>query len=505
MVLDRITVRHAGRDRLKGLIWVIRQGEQWAVVGPAGSGKSLLAAAVAGQALVVKGEVSHPLVEKLTDARFPGARLGYFSPRTQHQLASRSSSFYQSRWHGSLDDGDTTVEQYLSWENLHDINPYEVHPGLAQPARYAAQCRGILKQLGLSDVWHRRVASLSHGELRKVVLAGTALKKPVLLVLDEPLEALDPQSRKDCMRFFSRLCYKGVTLVWVTHRLEELPSFITHVLRLGKDRVVAMGSRKDVLHEIENDAAARSCSDTRTRLRCVPEVRHTQAAPLVELHKVSIRAGRQWILRNIDWTIREGERWLLHGHNGSGKSTLLNVIQGDHPQVYAQAVTLFGHNSARPGDYWRARRGLGWMSPELSFHYPAQFTCLEVVCSGFYQSTGLFQRPSAQRRRRALTALKRMGLASIADQPLGCVSLAQQRMVLILRAVIHQPRLLLLDEPCQGMDAAQRRKVIEWVDRLMARRSTGLVYVSHFREDLPQCLTHELLLRKGQVIKKRPL
>ncbi len=161
-----------------------------------------------------------------------------------------------------------------------------------------------------------------------------------------------------------------------------------------------------------------------------------RATPLIELNHVTIRLGGRRILNDVTWTMRRGENWALLGPNGSGKTTLLSLIQGDNPQAYALDLRLFGVRPESTATLWDLRRKIGWFSPELHLHYPAGWSCLEVVCSGFFNQIGLYEPCTSRQRAAARGWLRRLGLAHRAEQSFGELSLGDQRLVLLARAVV---------------------------------------------------------------------
>lgn len=219
--------------------------------------------------------------------------------------------------------------------------------------------------------------------------------------------------------------------------------------------------------------------------------------PLVELRNVTVRGARRRILHDLTWTLRAGECWALLGPNGAGKTTLLNLIQGDHPQAYSQDIRLFGRRTDSTQVLWQARQRIGWMSPELHQHYPPGWTAEAVVCSGFFNSIGLHQPCSRRQRAKARQWLVDLGLGRNTDTRFGELSFGRQRLVLLARSAVKQPRLLILDEPCQGLDLAQRRALLSAVDRVVARTSAALIFVTHHPKEVPDCVSRVLRLSQG--------
>lgn len=207
-----------------------------------------------------------------------------------------------------------------------------------------------------------------------------------------------------------------------------------------------------------------------------------------------MRYGDSAILRDINWTIRAGESWALLGPNGSGKTTLLSLILGDHPQVYTNDVVVFDRPRGSGESVWEIRRHIGWVSPEQHLHFNAAATCFAVVASGFHDTVGLFQPVTARQRQAARRGLAQFQLLAFAEQPLFSLSAGLQRMVLLARALVKRPRLLILDEPCQGLDAAHRDSFKRAVDALIRARAVTAIYVTHRPDEIPPGITRVLRL-----------
>ena len=215
---------------------------------------------------------------------------------------------------------------------------------------------------------------------------------------------------------------------------------------------------------------------------------------LVRLRNAAVRYGDTVILRGINWTVRAGESWALLGPNGSGKTTLLSLILGDNPQVYTNDVMVFGQQRGSGESVWEIRKHIGWVSPELHLHFNDSATCFEVVASGFHDTVGLFQPSSARQRTAARRCLARFQLLEFVNRPLFSLSAGLQRMVLLARALVKQPRLLILDEPCQGLDSAHRSRFVRAVDALIRGRAVTAIYVTHRPDEIPPSIQRVLRL-----------
>lgn len=508
LVLDDVTVRWDERTAFARSCWTWRRGEQWAVLGPNNSGKSLLALALCGQAPLVHGEIRYHFdgdTQSLDSV--PEQFIALLSPQVQRELATGESSFYQSRWHSGVTEGRRSMAQFLSQASVEDINPFAVDAPQGDPRQFRENRRRFSRSLGIQPLFRRKLAALSNGEQRRVLLVHTLLQSPQLLILDDPFGGLDPATRVRLKTVIHRFMRAGLPVLLITNRPDELPPMTTHLLLVRHHRIIALGTRHAMLkHPLARELAA----STSTSFLSAPErqefgfSRKGRTArglvmPLVELNHVTIRLGNTRILDDVTWTMRRGENWALLGPNGSGKTTLLSLIQGDNPQAYALDIRLFGLKPNTTQTLWHLRRRIGWLSPELHLHYPAGWSCLDVVCSGFLNTVGLYEPCTSRQRAVARDWLRRFGLASHAESSFGELSLGDQRLVLLARAVVKKPKLLVLDEPCQGLDSTHRLSVLATVDKVIRQTRAGLIFVTHHAQEMPACITHVLKLKSGRI------
>jgi len=511
LALENVSIRLGKPLVFKRTNWTWRAGEQWAMLGPDGSGKSLLIEALLGRVPVIGGEVRGPNEKPGGEDSTTAGDIAHLSPRTQCELAMQESSFYQLRWHGGLEQSPRTVAEFLSQGSVEAHNPFEVDPRRGNPRQFTRRRRQLVDWLGIRSLLRRRLIHLSNGELRKTLLVHTLLKSQSLLILEDPFAGLDAATRRKLAHVISRLMRGGWPVMVATHRVEEIPAASTHLLLIDNHQVIAQGPKAQMLALWRKRfGAGRPQPDCRfERKPAAPSVgraspravrrRAAPGQPLVELRHVTVTGARKRILQDVNWTLSAGQCWALLGPNGAGKTTLLNLIQGDHPQIYSADIRLFGHPTDSTQTLWHTRQKIGWMSPELHQHYPAAWETFEVVCSGFFNSVGLYQPCSRRQRAVARQWLLDLGLARRARTPFGGLSFGQQRLVLLARAAVKQAPLLILDEPCQGLDAAQRRTVLAAVDRVVSQTGASLIFVSHHEDELPRCITHVLRLAAGRI------
>ena len=318
------------------------------------------------------------------------------------------------------------------------------------------------------SVGDRPLVTLSSGELRKYQLRRALESGTKVLVIDNPYIGLDPQARKDLTRQLTELS-ATTTLVLVLSRVAEIPPFITHVVPVADGQ---MGEKVPL--EAYLDAV-------------LPPA-------VIRMRGVTISYGERVILDALDWTVREGEHWALTGANGSGKSTLLSLICADNPRAYACDIELFGRPRGSGETIWDIKRNIGYVSPELHRAFQVDAPALDIVASGLFDTEGLFRHPSGEQYACARRWMAEFGIEDLAETPFLRLSSGQQRLCLVARAFVKDPRLYVLDEPLHGLDEPQRRRVKALLDRFCGAPGKTLLMVTHYPEEYPACIDHSLTL-----------
>jgi molybdate transport system ATP-binding protein len=472
ITLDNVTLRLRDRRILAGTSWSIRRGEHWAVIGPNGAGKTTLVRALRGEVPVVQGKILP------ADPRRLQERVACVSFENHRRLIEQESREDAARCFSGNADGATTVRRLLedSSRPLAEAGPE------------------FIERLGVGRLLDRGIRTLSNGEIRRVLIARVLLAAPEVLVLDEPFDGLDLPARENLAAMVSALMNGAVTVVLVTHRLSQIPAQVTHVMGIRAGRVLFQGLRAETLtpeniarlyggHPLEPAPAPLPAP-------CLP----IPCESLVEFRNVTVSYGGKPVLKNLNWSMRAGENWALCGPNGSGKTTVVNLIAGENPQVYASDIRLFGRRRGSGDSIHDIRRRLGFMSCEFHLRHTRRLTAFEVVLSGFFDSVGLYRTADARQAESARGLMEALGIGELTGRAFPHLSFGEQRMVLLARAVVKLPELLVLDEPCQGLDRVNRRRVIEMIDRICRRSATHIIYVTHHPDEIPACITHRLAL-----------
>jgi len=486
--LRDVTLRVRGEDAFPGTTWTLARGEQWAVVGGTASGKSTLLRAVCGDVPIARGEIEYGLDgRRLREGDFDEGAIAIVSVEEHRRLVAKAMEYHQARWSPLGEQQSITARDLLL-----------AHRGSRR------RWRELATLLEIGDLLGRNVGSLSNGEMRKVLLARALLAAPKLLILDDPFSGLDTGSRRKLRAVLHHLMGEGLPILLATARLDEIPRRVTHLAFLERCRLVAQGRKRAVLASPAGRRLARLRETRRRPVRLRWRRRPAPAAraariPLVEIAGASVRYGRTQVLRDVSWTVRSGQNWVLRGRNGSGKSTLISLITADNPQAYANDIRLFGRQRGSGESIWEIKERIGWVAPELQFHYDAEVSCHEVVCSGLYDTVGLYRESSRREHRAVRQWMENLEVQAWAERPFGSLSDGQQRLVLLARALVKEPPLLILDEPCQGLDPAHRQRVLDILDRVAREPHSTLIYVTPHHTEIPKSFGHELRLQRGRV------
>ena len=516
--LNDVTLQVGSRQFFEHTTWQIDAGQHWAITGPTGSGKSILARAISRSVSIVHGQILY-----FFDGAGQAIGRPYLYPReiltlsveTHRDFISRYAGYHQARWQSLEGDDAPTAAELLTARSIESFSPFQVVPPDLDEEGYRLKRQRWVDLLQIGYLLERKVIHLSHGESRKLLIARLLMQSPKLLILDDPLAGLDQESRAVFTRAIEELIGHGqVNVLLVAARAEELPRSITHVLQVEGGRVTGCGERRTA----GNAAQKRSSAPTARPLAEISPAfaemvegyaRSLETNPvldqpeLVHMRDVSVHYGQVPVLQNITWTVRRGERWALLGKNGAGKTTLLSLILADNPQSYANPISLFGQRRGSGESIWEIKRSIGWVSPELQLYFRQAVSLLEVVCSGFSDSVGYAPSGSYSSAQIELAGrwIEAFGMALPPETLFSSLSAGQQRLALLARALVKNPPLLILDEPCQALDELHRAHFLQLLDRLCALTPLTLIYVTHLKGEIPAAITHQLRLEGGKIIR----
>ena len=220
------------------------------------------------------------------------------------------------------------------------------------------------------------------------------------------------------------------------------------------------------------------------------------------MDKITVAYGDKVVIKDFSWKIRKGENWGVTGPNGAGKSTLLSLIAGDHLQAYANRVKLFGRQRGTGETIWEIKKRMGLVSSAFELRYDRPVTALDAVVSGFFDSVGLFRLAGGHQIRQARNWLDRLDMGHLKHCPVNQLSDGERRRVLLARALVKEPELLVFDEPCQGLDPWMRNAFLDLVEKVGKNGSPQILYVTHYADELPGCL-HRFLTFIPDPVRRR--
>ena len=462
--------------------YCLEEGEHIAIIGRNGAGKSMFVDLLTGR---------HPAFPDMVKYGFdePYNNLKYISFRDTYGGDNDRTYFLQQRWNQmEIDEETPTVGQKLE-------EAYQL-AGEDSPARRALQ-KHIYELFHLEGLLDKYIILLSSGELRKYKLASSLFTNPRVLILDNPFIGLDQETRDQLKDLMAMLAHEqGLQIILVLAKTDEIPSFITHIVEVKDLRVMPkIGLKVEGGGWRENTPTADSTIQANLP---PPSTLHLQpkGVEVIRFNHVTIRYGERTILKDLDWTVRKGEHWSLSGQNGSGKSTLLSLVCADNPQSYACDISLFGHKRGSGESIWDIKRHIGYVSPEMHRSYKQNIPAIQIVASGLKDSVGLYVKPNEKELNQCRKWLDVFGIGHLAERKFHEMSSGEQRLILVARAFVKEPSLLILDEPLHGLDDVNRKMVKERVDEYCRNPEKTLIYVTHYQEELPHCIDHALFLER---------
>ncbi len=472
ITLDHLCVDFDERFQLNDISWKIEAGQQWMLTGTNGSGKSALAAVLSGAGKVIGGSISG----------LP-KRVAVVSYEAQQALIA-----------AELRKDDADIMDVIS-----EGTPVaEILEAVCTDSTLAGE---LVDKFGLQGLLNRSFRKLSTGETRKVMLIRALASQPDLLVLDEPFDGLDARMQHLLTEHLQALS-SSTPMVLVLNRFDECPEFVSHIAYIDNGSLESVVERRDeaayeelyrLLHLKTPDVQIPPADPAFKLPALNPE------EPLVQLNKVSIKYVDDVIFSDLSWTINAGEHWQLTGPNGSGKTGLLSLVTGDHPQCYINDIKVFGFQRGQGESIWQIKQYIGYVSTALQWEYRVSASVRNVIISGFFDSIGLYSKHSEAQCNIANQWLTLLNMQGRADQPYNSLSHGDQRLLLIARAMVKHPPLLILDEPALGLDDMNRQLVLALIEKICSGPSTTVLYISHHSADQIQGIEHHLAMPPREV------
>ena len=508
--LENCRIENSSSILLQNISWEMKTGEVWLVTGPNGGGKADFLNALSGN--------TNCKITPNTDGLF--SDIFYDSTETvsleraarliQEERENDESDYIE----GGVDIGRTGrafISQALKSETRLENEP-------------------AIKLCGIEKILDRGLKYMSTGEIRRTLLARALVSGKQLLILSDPFAGLDVQSRTILLEFFDSIAKRLLKantassdchfshIILGMERWHEIPEAVTHVLEFRDKNVSYCGERagyevllkersrleakgkeekrqsfKEGFEELTNSTTS-SISPVQSPVADVTKV-------LVEMNDVNVGWGNHQVLRHLNWKLVRGEHWLVRGPNGSGKTTFLELITGDNMQVFSNDIKIFGNRRGTGETIWDIKKRLGIVSYRMHVEYRmlGGTSLLAVIISGFRDSIGLYgDSPTDLEIATAKKWLALGGFAGRESENFGSLSYGEQRAILILRSAVKSPEILILDEPCHGLDEHYRAKILQLMELIGDGGTTTMLHVTHDPSEVLPCEKHILELHPDE-------
>jgi molybdate transport system ATP-binding protein len=445
------------------LTFSLEKGESLGIIGDNGTGKTVLAKALAGM-IPVQGNIN-------TD--FSKLKTALVSFQSTLKLKNGSAAYHQQRWNNLDPELVPLVREEIQYD------------------KYRDQLEPLLQKFDFERLLNSNIISLSNGEQHKMELMKALSQQTDLLILDNAFNGLDSGSRNLLTQLIEQLVSEKQSVVMTGLKKDDFPDSIQKFIHLRKNEIPQFSTRDEIVEE---------SSFKSDQLLELPVWKNSNFDELIALENVNLKYGEKSILKNITWKVKAGEHWVLSGPNGSGKTSLLDLIFADNPKAYGSNIRLFGKPKGSGESIWDIKKQIGFISPELQQYLPSHQNALQVICSGFFESEGLYKKPTSYQESVAKQWLSMLGNPDWANKPYPILSASQQRIILILRTLIKNPPLLLLDEPFQGLDSRNVIKIQDLLNKIAKQTNCTMVFVTHCRNEIPNSFSLELKLDIGEIV-----
>lgn len=474
--LEQVQLVYRALPALNDISWTPLKGQQWACLGPNGAGKTSLAKILSGEATHYAGHY-----EKSAELKSRG--VAYVCFEQARALIERDKKLDDSETRADAADPGTLVNELILGGRPVDDKFHH-----------------WIDRLGVRHILQRGLRYISTGEMRKTLLISAILDNPALLILDSPLDGLDHQSQIDLASVIDELMNSAIAVLMLCRQQVDLPDGVSHLLLLDQGQLVCQGEKETVLDRADVQEIMNPAMDALGQLppAAPREYELPAGAPLLVLKDVNVSYGELQVLRDVSWTLLPGQHCYVSGPNGCGKSTLLSLVTGDNHKAYGQDITLFGILRGSGESIWDIKQKYGQLDNQLHLNFVRGMKAVEVVVSGFFDTIGLYDDWGDRQLETAEQWLKALGLSSYSREAFDALSFGIQRMVLLARAMVKSPAILLLDEPTLGMDGHHRQLMLRAIDHIADNCDTQVIFVSHSAGDIPACINQHLVFKPSE-------
>ena len=534
ITIKNCRIHDSGRVKLPRLDWEMKSGEAWLVIGPNGGGKAEFIKGLEGQLEISPNELT---VEQLSS----GETALYSSAFSQKgsiaivSLEKAASLIEEERQRDESEIMDKEDEGRTGRQYICEVLGGSSKKGAPlPPIASRLETMPQIKLCGVEKILDRGLRYMSTGEIRRTLLCRALLSGAGLLILSDPFAGLDAESRRILLEFFNTIAKRQLTLadsgnaggtsstssgfpriILSMERWHEIPDAINRVVEFTEKKISFCGSRDEYEKIVEASRQKRLAEREEQKKSFLAElnkirennkalsesINNTPLPPsLIKFEDVNVGWGDHHVLVNLNWEVKPGVHWLLRGPNGSGKTTILELITGDNMQVFREKVSLFGKRRGSGETIWDIKKQLGIVSYRLHVEYRmvGGTELQDVIISGFHDSIGLYEQATDFETAAAHEWLKLAGFQGREHQTFSSLSYGEQRAVLIIRAAVKTPRVLILDEPCHGLDENYRQKIFDLLETIADTGTTTLLHVTHDPAEVLECEKHILELHPDQ-------
>lgn len=501
---------------IPNLSWEMNDGEAWLIIGPNGGGKADFVNALsqtAGMKFSKNGDNSeNTCLENIFENSVELVSLERAARLIQEERENDESDYVE----GGVDIGRTG--RVFIAESIAGLS-IQKNQELPEEAKLLDDNEAVTL-CGIKGILDRGLKYMSTGEIRRTLLARGLISGKKLLILSDPFAGLDAESRKILLDFFTQAVEEQIgtpdnskpSIILGMERWHEIPESITHVLEFTNKEISFCGKRSEyekilVQRRNEKDAnAEENLKSFKNELNqtyadtAVLQNETEEHEVLIQMNNVNVGWGDHHVLRNLNWTLNKNEHWLIRGPNGSGKTTFLELITGDNGQVYSNDIWLFGRKRGTGESIWEIKEKLGIVSYRMHVEYRmlGSTNLKNVIISGFRDSIGLYGAASDMENTAALKWLKLGGFAGREMESFGNLSYGEQRAILILRSAVKCPEILILDEPCHGLDEDYRAKILNLLELIGQNGTSTMLHVTHDPAEKLSCEKHILELHPDE-------
>ncbi|MFD2523653.1 ATP-binding cassette domain-containing protein [Emticicia soli] len=486
--LNKVSVQKGDRTVLQHIDWQVKENEHWAIIGGNGAGKSTLLEVIAGKIFPFKGVASVPHYSKMA---FVAKDYSF------NRIVQSATQYYQQRFNSMDAEIAPTVIEILQ-NQIKPIGTVDEKSIKLPPIEFSEEeISRVASLLKINHLLDRSIVTLSNGETRRTLITLSLLRKPQFLLLDNPFIGLDVESRKTLHEVLNQVAQSGIQIIIVSS-FKEIPDCITNVIELKDGKIENTFTRPFAFKE-ENTAREKLLyPEILDKIKQNPPKHDFKFA--IDMRNIVVTYKNKNVVDGVSWQVKKGEKWALMGPNGSGKSTLLSLITADNPQGYQNDYALFDRKRGTGESIWDIKQRMGYVSPELHLYFNRNTEVWKAVASGLFDSAGLFKKLTPEEQAIVDDYLKLLNIHHLANRKITQLSSGEQRQVFLARALVKNPSLLLLDEPCQGLDYNHMVYFRDLVDELVTELNKTLVYVTHYTDEIPACVDKIIRLENGKTV-----